>query len=301
MSKPPMKKSKEALGQRAADSVFDFLYHDPLRIGSFLGQFDPSGVAQSYKRIDQTTKTSSDNSNDALKFNVGVVSGQIGERNGVTEGANHGSERTYDPLWSNARAFLDYLEQQSLLQRDLEQAQIGRFVLFSGELAITDMSVLREAWKLGSMRKIMGLPTENVSKHKNSSAKPQPEHESTQFALDMLSILPHSLQATIHYGQDAVWANLKPDCLATDPADLMLKHGFRIPGIWSVVGILDAQPYSGLFDSSPTPLGEGGEQAAAHLFQLIAPITRTIMGRPNAAYGITPLLVFREVSAQPAE
>lgn len=298
MSKLPEKRSHAASGQQGSDSVFDFLYHDPLRIASFLGQFDPSGVAQSYKRTDQTSQNSSDQSNDALKFNVGVASGQLGERISVTEGAQHGSERTYDPLWSNARAFLDYLEQHDLLERDLDQAQIGRFVLFSGELTLTDLSVLREAWKLGSIQKIMGLAPEKSAKHDSSSSKKGPDQENKQFAFDMLSILPHSLQVTIDSGSDTVWANLKPNCLATDSDDLMLKHGFRIPGIWSVVGILDAQPFSGVFDSTPIALRENGEQAAAYLFQTLAPLTRTIMGRPNAAYGITPLLLFREVSAK---
>lgn len=301
MSKKPENQSDVASGPTANDSVFDFLYHDPQRIGSFLAQFDPYGVVQSLKRTQQVTSQSGEAAKNQLGFNVGIAKGAMGSDTSVSEGLSDGSERVYDPLWSNARAFLDYLEGHALLERDLAQAQIGRFVLFSGELTLTDLAVVREAWKLDAMQKLLGIVPDKASKHANSSAKKDPEQESKQFAFEMLSILPHSLQATVDDGVDAVWANLKPNCLATDPSDLMLKHGFRIPGEWSVVGILDAQPFSGAFDSSQINVAEGGEQAAAFLFQTLAPVTRTIMGRPNAAYGITPLLVFREVSAAPLD
>jgi hypothetical protein len=41
----------------------------------------------------------------------------------------------YDPLWANALALLDYLEQRNLFAHDLAQAGIGQLVLSSGYLS----------------------------------------------------------------------------------------------------------------------------------------------------------------------
>ncbi len=295
MSRKPETPPSTASGRQESDSVFDFLYHDPLRIASFLGQFDPSGVAQSLKRTDQTARTSTDGSSDSIKLSAGVISGNLGGQIGFSEGAQHGSERTYDPLWSNARAFLDYLEQKSMVERDILEARIGQFVLFKGDLSISDLTLLKEAWKLPQMRKLFGVEDAPVSKHRNSSAKLNNEPNTNAFALDILSILPHSVQATVSSSLTSVWANLKPDCLATEPSDLTLKHGHAIPGTWSILGILDAQPQ--LLPDAEVQASEGdAAQAANILFRMLAPVTRNIMGRPLDAFAVTPLLVFREVT-----
>lgn len=298
MSSGPSKKSKEASGHQEPDSVFDFLYHDPLRIASFLGQFDPSGVAQSLKRTDQTSSSSSDGTNDALKFNIGVASGALGEKLSTTSEARHGAERTYDPLWSNARAFLDYLEQKGMIERDLLKARIGQFVLFRGALSISDLTLLSRAWTLPQMRTLLGADTteQQTRKHRNSSAK-KPEQSMSAFGLDMLSILPHSVQATVSSSTMSVWANLKPDCLATEPSDLTLKHGFEVPGEWNVLGILDAQPSSTAGDQPDIDVSSTA-QVVQNVFKLLAPLTRTMMGRPDEAFAVTPLLLFREVSGR---
>lgn len=44
MSKNDVTASQEEQGEAGPDSVFDFLYHDSRRIGSFLSQFDNNGL-----------------------------------------------------------------------------------------------------------------------------------------------------------------------------------------------------------------------------------------------------------------
>ncbi len=287
MSSEPGKKSSAALGQQANDSVFDFLYHDPLRIASFLGQFDPSGVAQSLKRTDQTVRASSDSSNDSLKFNAGIVSGNLGERIGVTESAQHGAERTYDPLWSNARAFLDYVAQRNMIQTDVYGARIGQFVLLKGDLSIFDIGMLKEGWTLPIFRQAAGIT--DVTKSKRTGA-PNP----IEFAFEMLGIMPHSIQAVIDGPAATAWATLKEDCLATSAGNLLLKHGLDIPGEWAMLGILDAQP--DIVDEDVSPDFDDGRQMAAKLMSIMGPIVRKLLGRPAHAFGVTPLLIFREAN-----
>jgi muconolactone delta-isomerase len=187
-----------------------------------------------------------------------------------------------------------------MIERDIAKAGFGQFVLFSGALSIADLTLIKEAWKLPGMQKLLGIePSPPISRHANSSArKKAAEPDTNAFALEMLGILPHSVQATLASGSDQVWASLKADCLAAEPSDLTLKHGFRIPGEWSVVGILDAQPNDWLTDTPTVTAGVDGSQAVNLIFQSLAPITRNIMGKPANAYGVTPLLIFREVSAK---
>lgn len=290
----PSTKSTPESGPAENDSVFDFLYHDPRRIASFLGQFDPNGVVQSLKRADQSSDTSVDTSTDGMKLNVGVVAGQLGQSNTATIGSSKSSERTYDPLWSHARAFLDYLHQSDMIEDDVYRANIGQFVLFSGSLVIADIAALKEAWKLPTIRKLLGASEPAPSKYKNSSSSANKQPTEAEFAFEMLGILPHSVQAIIHEGATKIWSTLNSDCLVTNSSEITLKHGMSVPGQWNILGILDAQPDDGA-DLVEVQSGPNGEQAAWAFVSALAPLTRMFMGRPTDAFGVTPLLIFREV------
>lgn len=294
MSNELAHKLKEASGLPATDSVFDFLYHDPQRIGSFLGQLDPSGVAQSLRRTDQTNRGLTDQSDDGLKVSAGLLSGQIGARTATSESAMQGAERTYDPLWTNARAFLDYLAQRDMIHRDVYSSRIGQFVLMKGTLSIVDVAMLKEGWKLPTFRRAAGVPLAPAKPVKNRSAS-DPDVNAIEFAFEMLGILPHSVQAVVASPSATVWSNLRAECLATSSGDLLLKHGLVIPGEWSVLGILDAQPDI-VSEDSDTVFAPDGTQMAAQLMTLFAPLTRRLLGRPEEAFGVTPLMIFREAS-----
>lgn len=294
MSSALASKSKEGSGPTESDSVFDFLYHDPQRIGSFLGQFDPSGVAQSLRRTDQTSQGTSDQSDDGLKINAGVVSGQLGARSIALQSAQHGAELTYDPLWTNARAFLDYLAHRGMIQRDVYSARIGQFVLVKGALSVVDVAMLKDGWKLPTFRHAAGIPATTPRPGKGRPGAPNEPHP-IEFAFEMLGILPHSVQAVVASSSSTVWSTLRSDCLATSSGDLLLKHGLVIPGEWSILGILDAQPDFAPAAEEPV-FSADGDQMAAQLMTLFAPLTRKLLGRPQDAFGVTPLMIFREVS-----
>lgn len=291
MSNELVTKSKGASVPTESDSVFDFLYHDPQRIASFLGQFDPSGVAQSLKKTDQVSRTSSDYADDGIKINAGIVSGQVGARTTVGDSVQNGAEKTYDPLWTNARAFLDYLAAKSMIQRDVYAATIGQFVLITGSLSIIDIAMLKEGWKLPTFRHAAGIAPSAPRSGKARSTSPEPNP--IEFAFEMLGILPHSVQALVTSPNASVWSIVRSDCLATSSGDLLLKHGLKIPGDWSILGILDAQP--DLIDSDGEPeFSPDGDQMAAQMMAMFAPLTRKLLGRPQDSFGITPLLIFRE-------
>lgn len=127
--------------------------------------------------------------------------------------------------------------------------------------------------------------------------------ENTALMLEMLPVLPHSLNVIVAGPEAASWAALKEEHLIGSGSDLILKHGVSIPGDWQMLGILDAQP---------DPGGQADIDANSHidfadlthseshslveqLARIMSPIVRVLLGRPGSHYGVTPLLIFREV------
>jgi hypothetical protein len=123
--------------------------------------------------------------------------------------------------------------------------------------------------------------------------------EQQQLTFEMLPTWPHGAQVVVDGQGFSAWGTLAQDGLVTTAADIALKHAYEIPGIWHVLGILDALP-----SELPTPfvipqnvqLQEIAMQNIRSIAKNLAAAVRTALGRPVDKYGITPLLVFREVS-----
>ncbi|RCS21351.1 hypothetical protein DUT91_24730 [Phyllobacterium salinisoli] len=294
-------------GQRT-DSVFDFLYYDTARISSFLSQFDAFGHLTEITHREHANRNKSTVVANKLDGNTLLVKGSISSETDAASEYGQDSQRTYDPRWANALNFLDYLDENRLLQRDISVARIGQFVLASGSLAAFDMGLLRGMWSLPSIKRAMnqGVKVQDGignrhSRRKDAVTKPAGQtgaEQSIELATDLLSVLPHSIQSSITHDNMSVWASLKEECLTVSPVDLFMKHGMTIAGTWSFVGILDARPEDENFLSelasqtiAGTTLGGLGGMLVPHL----VPAIRPLLGRPATSFGITPLLLFRQV------
>jgi hypothetical protein len=127
MSKSVEKASEKGHAEPQSDSVYDFLYYDARRIGSFLAQFDDSGHLQQVRQSDTARK----GIEKGFKITAGagaplVGSGNVGFEKQPYDTGSESSERIYDPLWSNARTLLDYLKAADLIGRDLSTARLGQ-------------------------------------------------------------------------------------------------------------------------------------------------------------------------------
>jgi hypothetical protein len=304
--------SDEARDGQENDSVLDFLYHDARRVGSFLAQFDPSGHLQQIRDSESVAK----GAKRGWKFGLGgavtegLGKGEISYERSPLQGGTEASERVYDPLWSNARELLDYLEDRKLIQRDLPNAKMGQFVLVKGMLLVLDLAMIKGAWEKSSVKKLIsgGLEAERKKLKGKPSAVP-PGMSDMQLVIDLLGILPHTLQATVLDDEFRVWCCLSEASLVGLSSDIILKHGSYIPGEWSLLGVLDAYP-----DVRPDPVaGQAPTQSIDEMVAVLAgtvvgtvaaqmaPAAREILGRPRIAYGVTPLLIFREVSSEPPD
>ena len=232
--------------------------------------------------------------------------------------------RDYDPLWSNALALLDYLESNDLIQRSPISARIGQFVLATGSMTIMDLTLFKGLWSLPAVKQAVArsqqsgsspsssLPTQNRQQRRADRSQ-SPQNSVAQSGSDVLTdsmlslveMLPHALQVriTLNESKAVVWASLGNDAMVVSGADLLLKHGVSIAGEWTMIGVLDAFPDADE-TGNLTEDGIAGAMSALSLsdnpfgqlmFQMM-PHIRPLLGRPFSAFGVTPLVIFREVA-----
>ncbi|MBY8828320.1 DUF6414 family protein [Hephaestia mangrovi] len=311
MQKSTFETSGEADEISNTDFVLDFLYHDSRRIGSFLSQFEGDGHLQQLTRSKDASRGKNEASKSDLKGNLGVAAGGFQGSLETSLSMVEGYSRVFDPYWANARAFLDFLSDRDMLQRRVTAAQLGQFVLCKGYLSILDLTMLKGAWKLPTLqRKVLAgaLSNKPISKMTPSEkAEHREQKENTEMMMELMQILPHSIQASLITSDETdtalAWCSLREEYLVTSAADLTLGHGVRMPGEWSMVGILTAQPEYVVPDFTNTSEQTPGvlQSLIGQVSQNLAPVVKVAMGRPSAAYAITPLLIFREVTGSEVE
>jgi len=282
-------------------SVFDFLYYDAKRVGSYLAQLDPDGHLTGFTRTEATTRVSSHERQQEGSGTAGILAGKLGSKEGSQSSAGDTAARVYDALWAGPLAFLDFAAQRQLLA-DVPSAQLGQFVIARGTLSVIDMIMMQRAWEAPAIKKQI------LSGAQQGGPKGQAKLEAQQqtaFALDMIKMMPHGVQGQLVTGSDFLWMTLDPGALTTPVGDLMLKHGVTLAGEWYVVAILDALPDDGASTAVADMAAADIFAAAAALAstpigvfaQALAPMARMFMGRSAIAHGVTPILIFRSVTA----
>lgn len=232
MSKNDVQVSNEAQDGVEDNSVFDFLYNDTRRIASFLAQFDESGYLDKVVQKETVTK----GRKRGFKLNLGggatIVGtggqGTFGIERGPSDEGSEASERSYDPLWANARAFLDFLSERDLIQRDLTTARLGQFVLISGSLVVLDLTLIKNAWAKPTVQKLIRTNADNelkdaMSRQQKRAAGRKAHSEGmdgVNFLIEMMSIFPHSLQGRFFSDWGVVWCSLIENYLVGNSNDL---------------------------------------------------------------------------------
>jgi len=285
---------------QSTDSVYDFLYHDARRIGSFLAQIDPSGHLTSLKQIDSAESGSGMRSSANVSGNAVVARAGAAMEDQRTAVERESLERTYDPLWTNALALLDMLDEREMIRRGLIASRIGYFVKVSGSLSVTDLTLWRGLWSMPALkeafiegavkRQPLAISSQNRTERRKARGKEGPSSKSTlesqmEAGLAMVGMLPHTIQARMFSNDGtSAWCSLREDGLVVSASDLTLKHGVTISGQWTMVGVLDAVP------DADGPQGNGGlpnlgASPLSELMQTLTPAFRTILGRPTQDYG----------------
>ncbi|TXN44629.1 hypothetical protein [Methylobacterium sp. WL7] len=283
------------------NSVYDFIYQDVRRIGSFLAQFEEHGVRQLIKATEAVSKTESTRSTASGTISVPLVGGGGGSVDLSAASENRdAAEYTFDPLWTNARRLLDYLTQHELLNKEIWETRLGSFVQLEGALAIIDPNLAKPIIKVKSIKETM-----RKSIVAGLSGTPGERNKMFDAFVDLIDVMQSSVQAHLSGSNFTAWSALSETALSITSSDLALKHGSFIPGRWTLVGILDAFPDP---KAEPTPenpepqtmddvVAEFAGTMIGTMTAQITSVSRELVGRPRNFFGVTPLVIFREVSA----
>ena len=301
MSKSEKKASEKGQDEHQNDSVYDFLYCDTPRIGSFLAQFDDAGHLQTLTQREGVTLGVKRGFKLALGGGATIVgtggSGNLALERGPSQEGSESVDRVYDPLWTNARTFLDFIYEKEMIHK-ISEASLGSFVLVSGDLTIIDMSLYKHILANPVLKKRLVEEDELIptpSRAQRRARNSEPAMTPKALGMELMPIFPLTAQATINSGDELTWATLAPSCMTVQAGDLLLQHGVKIPGSWHMLAILDSKPEAELEEGDPV---DSRLLPIASALAGLIPTMRQLLGRPSTSYGVTPLLIFRDVSGQ---
>lgn len=289
-------------------SVYDILYADNRRLSSLLSQFSDDGIVTELARSDE------EGSANKVGVNLKLVAGD------TTSSGRETKTQKIDPQWLLPLLFLD--EAQHLIERDIAQAAIGSLVLIQGKLIVTDVRILQKLWSTPGARKsilqqirdaerakALALADEAAPPNRASRRaakiqnKKSEEGGEAELIMELLPLLPHSPQINLVSPDHVAWATIDPANVFGSVEDLMLKHGAKVAGSWAMVGILDARPFEERDDEDYDEIVGFEDRLRIGMLQdsiwkLAAELAypaRQALGRPFTSYGMTPLVIFREI------
>ena len=269
------------------------------------GGYTPNGLLTGLKQGEMASKRSMRGWKIGVGAELPLLAGaKLDVAREPSESGSETMERSYDPFWTNALTFLDFLTEHGLVQTDIEEAALGQLVLIKGELTVLDLAIFKEAWGLKTVQQAVkaGQPSSGNNNKTGRPSGPKMPNEA-DILLELLGVLPHSVHASLEAENNTIWAALHDEFLVTPASEIVLTHGWRMPGEWAMIGILNARPDLGANDfqqrlaaiTADLPAGLMNS-AIGQMAKVLAPMIRMALGRPLNAYAVTPLLVFREVT-----
>jgi hypothetical protein len=272
-----------ARDQEKGDSVYDFLYVDRKRIAFYLSQFDD------YGHLTQLTRSVSEHVETG-----GGLDAKIAKID-TKEGAQTSIQKHYDTQWVAPLLFLD--RARGIIARGLKKAAIGKLVLTSGALHIVNMRAFEKTWGVMSSPSSPAAPAGNRQQRRAAGHHQPTKPDKGDMGLKILSSLEQPVFMIAQADDVNLWSTLDPDALIGGSSDLNLKHGERIAGDWHIVSILDCYP------DTQKPANhtiaricgtEGNEfgEAALNIWNEL----KNALGRPPHCFGVTPLLIMREIT-----
>ena len=260
------------------NTLYDFLYVDEDRLRSFYAQAF-SGVLE-HITTQYRTDTISQKS-----VSVGPEALVKGTKAGSTSSGEQ-IESVSVPADLAHLDVLSKLTEAGFLQSRLDHVQVGQLVhVKKTSLSILDASNLHEFMNTMPIRD-MAVGTKHEKQEQEKHLKLAQRSINALYKMIPLGIQVHGLTES---GQQ-LWGTLKNEYLRESPASLSLKHGSQLQGTWRVVGIVDAMPGEHQTDFLGNPL----QTAFSNLHNEM----RNLLGRSRDAYGVLPLLIFREIQKE---
>ena len=267
------------------ESIFDFFYLDNPKIKSFYAQLNGLGALNSLKQTSQITDIRKLEANATVPL---VAGGKMG----TDHSAQTSSEHQYDGLPTMPREMINRLDELGFIHRELTENMLGNLVLLEGRLGVVDIGVSKEL-----INPALNVHIKDLLKEKETKQLGQTLKNNQKDMVDFIKALPFSLEARllVETGQigedgiklaDEVWMTLDREEVINSPHDLNFKHGQFLAGKWYVLGVLDALPFDGFtFNTEENEFREG--------ISTLIKLMKEMVGRPETAYGLTPIAIFR--------
>lgn len=271
--------------QQNIDCIYDFIYLDTKRLTSFLAQLEDDGVLLSIKN----TKHIEEERKDLGSVGISVATRATTENN---ETIGKQSEKHYDSSTSALYSVIDRLDELGFIQKRIGDVAMGQLLLCSGTITFQDIRMMRNLWD--PIMKLVIHQESNQLGHKNNKVLLQNKSKEADMIKSIISALPHALLMTLVSDGKFLWSSLEEEHLKINSDDITLKHGATFAGHWHVLGVLDAKPDDQIEHPANSPtMGNGLFDGMVEMLSAV----RTLLGRPANAYGITPVAIFRTVSA----
>lgn len=254
------------------DSLYDFIYIDDHKSKILLAQIQANGIlTQVISRIKEEECHSGEAGMD--KIFVAKKIGQLLESESV--------EHSFDTSLSTHLSLLNKLGEQNRINRDITKASIGEIVLFTGDAYFLDIETLQK--------------TAPLFKYFKKQLKNKDDYS---MVMDVLKLIPSSIQFIFKDYSDSpkkVWMTISSSSMLITASDLMLKYGNNLNGKWSVIGLLDSKPEAPESTESTESIGIDDREIGNSL-GIISTVFKGLIGKHDSYYGITPIMIFREVN-----
>ena len=130
---------------------------------------------------------------------------------------------------------------------------------------------------------------DHTQKHKKAN-------RDARILLDSLVALPNTVHMRIITDNGKlIYCAAKSEGLTSSVTDIGMNHGTILQGVWHILGLYDSRP-----DSMNIDIEDVAKKFDLNNRMILksatgyGPMLRQV-GRPDGAYGITPLLIFREL------
>lgn len=256
-------------------TLYDFAYIDRERAKSLTAQLF-SGLNTSVQKNNTITESSTTEGG----INVGVTG-----KHSYTSLSSIGDSKIYDPHDLSHMDLVNGLREEGYLKENPSTCHVGDIILVAGQLSIVNFDAIKP---------VLNLLTDTKKKKntlKDGILQKIPQAEASKFAdtLDFaMHIVPMTIQVYFKTNNQTIWGMIDGANSREPIGNVALKYGPAFPGIWYMLAIVDVVGDS-MPDISSIPESMRG------LIGIIDTL-RPLFGRPTELMGVTPLLLFRELS-----
>lgn len=286
-------------------SLYEFIYIDDYRLKSLIAQINNEGILLEYQTgltMSSSTSGSKKNTKSGELGGSAVLAKTSGTKevmDGNSETEQEGKNLKYDATYASPVQLFELVEANELAYKSLNAAKYGGLLHIKGSLKLIDTSHFKLATKPFN-------PVLNMIEKMGESGNPYGFDMSglevftggdNSIVKSMFSIFedfPQTINMTMLGKTGKAWSTLNPESLRINIWDYVLKCGNELPGEWHCLALLDSRPNH--IVSTNASQGSNDSQRLDSMVTNVLSSMRGFLGIEDDTYGVTPILIFREVN-----